>query len=58
MRPAGPALMECCQPLYSAGPERCPLPMVLTEAVPVSPIPVSPIVPSALSGLDSVQFLS
>ncbi len=41
MRPAGadgpgPALMECCQPLCSAGPERCPLPMVLTEAVPVS----------------------
>ncbi len=40
MRPAGPALMECCQPLCSAGPERCPLPMVLTEAVSVS-APVS-----------------
>ncbi len=29
--------MECCQPLCSAGQERCPLPMVLTEAVPVCP---------------------
>ena len=31
--------MECCQPLCRAGPERCPLPMVLTEAVPVSVCP-------------------
>ena len=40
--------MECCQPLCRAGPERCPRPMVLTEAVPVCPpvsveaVPISP----------------